>query len=344
MTKSTSAATRRIVRHPVAIAACLLLALAGCGGDGGGDESSDLVALTTSNRDATAHATAASIGALDAAGAGQINDASGDRAKALSFTGAWVPGHLLDALQRAVTQRRLRSDSIRPLASQALPPENCAIAGTVTLSVDDRDNSGSLTVGDGIGMVFANCQDDDTVVLDGQVSATMTRVTSDSSFGMRMTMQQAAQRAVNGRHEVVVNGTVQAEFDAIANSERLSLTTQGPVTSSLRTHLPYTDTVTLENGFTQVSTYDLPTALSSTTVSGRVTSATAGGSFDLRTTSPIVIGDVDPYPRSGAVAMNGSTGAMQLTAQSTSNVVIELDAGGDGTYEDRQVQTWDWLF
>ena len=46
-------------------------------------------------------------------------------------------------------------------------PQACMVSGMVTLSWDDRDNNGDFSVGDVLGFVFSDCQDDDTEVLNG---------------------------------------------------------------------------------------------------------------------------------------------------------------------------------
>jgi hypothetical protein len=124
----------------------------------------------------------------------------------------------------------------------------------------------------------------------------------------------------------------------------MTLSADGPVTALVLTHLPFDDTVTLQSGFIQGTTHDYSLGRSTSTLTGVMESATAGGSFAVSTLTPVELYDADRYPRAGAVQMRGSTGVMNLQILSTEQVQVELDANGDGIFESSTPQTWEWLF
>ena len=125
-----------------------------------------------------------------------------------------------------------------------------------------------------------------------------------------------------------------------------------PNSLALRVTTPvYSDTVTLLDGYTVDSNYDrtaLPpggTVAGRTTssASGKVASASAGGFVLVQTVEPIVQYDIDAYPRSGRLTAVGNTGSVQVTVLSTTQVRIELDADGNRSYEASKLVAWDQL-
>jgi hypothetical protein len=116
------------------------------------------------------------------------------------------------------------------------------------------------------------------------------------------------------------------------------------VTAQVLTHLPFDDTVTLQSGFVQDTTHDYSNSRSTSTLTGVMESAKAGGSFAVATLTPIQLYDTDVYPHAGVVEMRGNTGVMNLRVLSSEQVQVELDANGDGVFESSTPQTWDWLF
>lgn len=61
----------------------------------------------------------------------------------------------------------------------------------------------------------------------------------------------------------------------------------------------------------------------------------------LTTTSPWLTRNGATYPYSGQMLIAGQTGSkIRITAVSSSNVRLELDATGDGVYEESKVVTW----
>lgn len=350
--------------HRFNIQRCALLAafaggLAACGGVGGGAPPPPPVTLklTAANGDTVAHATAAGLLSFGSSvmlpyGADTGASAQAMSARALGGNGpavssTWLPQRVLVVLSQASRPdaRLARSGAERPLALISEGPMPCGIAGTSTFSFDDADNDSYLDVGESFTFAFDNSQDSAAQVLDGSLGGTITRVNSDGTqFGATMTLAGLSQQATNGRHGVTLSGRLLMDYRQTSETtESMNLRVDGPVIIAVRTHLPYDDTVTLQNDFAQNSTYDLTLGRTTSAVSGVMDSTVARGRFAVATPTPFEVDDSEVCPRAGVVTMTGRTGTMTLRALSADLVQVELDANGDGIYETGTPQTWDWL-
>lgn len=54
--------------------------------------------------------------------------------------------------------------------------------------------------------------------------------------------------------------------------------------------------------------------------------------------------DAEAFARSGQIDAVGKNGSLQLTALPSGSVRIDLDANGDGQFEQTKTVTWDWIF
>jgi len=342
--------SKRHVLSATALAAVAAMsgALVGCGGDGGDDDVTPVVTLdlTPANSETVGHATAAGFMAFGSTVMMPLGGGT-DRATALasSGSGTWLPPRVVSGLLQAMGGAA-RSGVARPLAVIDLGTTPCEVAGTTTMSFDDSDNDGMLDVGEVFTFVFNNCQDNAASVTSGSMSGTVTRINdSRTAFDAGITLSSLAQKAVDGSHSLTLNGSVRIGYRALSETaEQMKLSADGAVTALVLTHLPFDDTVTLQSGFVQDSTHDYSVGRSTSTLTGVMESAKAGGSFAVSTMTPIELYDTDSYPRVGEVTMRGRTGVMNLRVLSTEQVLVELDANGDGTFESSTPRTWDWLF
>jgi hypothetical protein len=336
----------------LAVLVMLSGALVGCGGDSDddGDDSAEpstvTLDLNAGNSDTVAHATGAGLMAFGSTVLMPL-DAGADRATALASTGtgSWLPPRVVDSLLRALLGAT-NADKARPLAVIDLGTTPCSVAGTGTMSFDDTDNDGLLDVGEVFTFVFNNCQDNAASVTNGSMSGTITRINdSETAFDARLALVELAQRSVDNRHSLTLNGNVLLGYRALSETEeQMKLSVDGAMTALVLTHLPHDDTVTLQSGFAQDTIYDYNLGRSTSTMKGVMESAKVDGSFAVSTLTPIELFDTDAYPRVGTVEMRGRTGIMNLRALSSGQVQIDLDANGDGTFESSTPQTWDWLF
>lgn len=337
-----------------AVPGAIALALAGCGGGGGGGGTPPPPPLTLTidagNSDTVAHASAGSVLAmspvqtlpLSALGASNRSSAQGWAGPQRSgwlgrvLAAAWPAGHAKTLAAGAARTR--------PLAVEGPFEEPCAVSGSVSVTYDDHDDDGTPSPGDVLTMAFNACKDSVDETVDGVVAATYLEIGS-TSLRSRMTMTELWDRT--SRHGTKTTGSAELYYEMVSASQDLTrMTADGPITASVSTHLPYTDTLTLRSGFVAELAYDGSTGMSNLRVSGIADSRTAGGSMEVTTQagSPIAQGDSERYPSAGVVQVRGKTGTVTLTVLSTDSVRVELDADDNGTPESSSAVAWDWLF
>ena len=105
-----------------------------------------------------------------------------------------------------------------------------------------------------------------------------------------------------------------------------------------------TDSETL-TAYSSAQTFDgrVSPAPYTMTAAGTLDSTRIGGVVDYST--PVTFSGVDTgYPTAGVLLIEGQNSAARLVAQANGvDVVIEIDADGDGTFEGSTVTTWDEL-
>lgn len=336
--------------HLVFVAA-LTASVAGCGGGGDGQPPPTLE-ITPTNSDRVGHFTAAGIFALltPLRSPGMLSLA-GDKAQPAAWSGRPF------ALLQFHTQRMTAGDGRKgPLAAFSTGDLPCNFGGTLSLTRDDLDNSGAgPTTGDVDTLVYKNCVGTVSETLNGTVTVTYTQI-GDTSASYRVALAQFSDVTTN--HSLTVNGSYLLEESSAAASmvTDTTMTANGQVVVSVTTHLPFTDTVTLYDGFVLQERYDasvLPPpgnpnparGQSSSTLTGRLESASAGGTVDVSSaaSAPIIKHRAEAYPRSGTVQVKGKKGTLMLTALSADSVRLDLDANDDGSIESTTAATWDWL-
>jgi hypothetical protein len=330
----------------VAVALALMAGLTACGGGGGGGGDQppavQMIDLTAGNMETAAHAAATGPFALGLSSAADIATGAGPNGA------GGVYASILATLRGGTLGERMRvaSARVRPLALYSMQ-QDCLVSGTMTLSWDDRDNNGDLSVGDGMGFTFNGCQNDATQVIDGSANVDLTRIDLNAAeltgFAGRMTMTGLAGRGLDGGHAYTVDGVVLVDFaQSSPTTESMRVTTDGEVTVNVQTHR-FTDTVTLLSGYVNASIYDAVQMRGSNTFDGTFRSRAAGGTMKATTPAPFVDLASDAYPSSGTLRVTGNKGTLNVRALSSTDVRIELDGNDDGVFEAGQTETWDWL-
>lgn len=319
------------VLRPIALGVLMTLGLAGCGGGGGGGSPpvGDLT-VTAANQDSVARSGMVALQAGVLGGGGGVAVA-GDAASRLL----------------AVSRKRIAA---------VLPPEVdfCTYAGSTTTVLDDRDNSGDATVGDIATITYSDCSDVPGEVTNGGMTVSFTSAQVNT---LPVVIGGSVSTSNLNTQTATSSVTAQGSFDLLVRIDSLtvsSLRVSVPTAFTLAIDTPsYTDTVTLRAGYVLDSAYDgaaLPpggasvSGRTTTTARGGVASAAAGGYVQVNTLQPFVQYNVDPYPRSGRFEALGRTGAVQATVLSTSQVQIDLDADGNGSFEASKTVNWSDFF
>ncbi len=343
--------TRQLTWNVVRLAwvAALGVSLTSCGGGGDGGNGPQYIDLTAANRDTVGHATAAGILAVSPTGLIPLTSSPA----AAGRTWAQAVGQ---ALRQPLGAEGATTRNGRERALALIGPvvQACMLGGTMSLSVDDRDNNGAPSVGDVLTIVYSNCRDTASETLNGTVAATYTQLVSSPVplVSARLNMTQLSD--VTPKHSLTLDGVVLFDYSQPTSStEHINMTSSGQVVAAVTTHL-FTDTVTLQNGFVVAESYDASVApppgstvpgRTASTASGSLASAKAGGIVDVSIAAGTAMTkySADDYPYSGVAQVKGRKGTLLLTALSANSVRLDLDDNDDGVFESTYTDRWDWL-
>ena len=290
-------------------AALVLSALAACGGGGGGGHPlPSEVAVTAANQMPVARAALGSV--LSGAVGGPL-------------------GPTAAAPQSAAQVSLRRVAAVGRKSVQAGTPVALCVTGSATAT---PTSATSATID------FVNCDVGGGVFFGGRMGINYTAVTATalsadvalSSF----TIQEPAidyAATMNGAFSfTAVDGTVTASLDMTVPEWLEVGVTFGAVA----------DTFTLLDHYTISSVYTVASTLTSTTATGPVASATAGGFVRVSTPQPLLQLDAETYPHAGRMLVTGVRGRLQASVLSETNVQVELDENGDGTFEASTTVAW----
>ncbi len=360
-----------IHRRRALFAAAATSLLAACGG-GGGDSPAPApspgpvaVQIAAANQDAVARvaanvavsaATTGAVAPLAADGSGP-GTATGikqpARSNVPSLAGLTSVAGVLQRFNEYALQPRLAlagavSAAAGPVRALALvtQTEACGASGNVTITINDADNSSSVTAGDSIGFAFNACRSGAGETLDGGLQLTIGTVTGANLSG---TLTYAQLTLATTEARFAINGSVTLSYTEVG-----TLATYRTVVGSggLSTRVdapPFSDEISLRGGFEQVVTSDRAavapgssvTGLNTARIDGSFSTLQIGGVVTVATVTPFARYTVDPYPRAGQLTVSGANGSrLRVTALSTTTVRIELDANGDGSYEQTRDLPW----
>ena len=318
--------------------ATLLATLAACGG-GGGDSPSqpggDKVTITSANQDQVVRASVnagLSVSTAQNRAGGSSPASVADRSHALGT----VMQRAMSAAQ--ASRKGIASATVHPSVSgnETLA---CGVSGTLTVSVDDRDANNALSSGDVISVSFAQCKDTASSSINGAITIsltgtpTATQLTASANFQNVAVVEDGVTSTIAGSVTVAENDT---DLDTVTT---LSVGSGGLTASTASSS--YNDSVSFAAGF--VIQTDEATSGASTTVSlsGTMTAQSLGGSITISTPQALVQLSSDTYPSAGQVIVTGASGsAVRVTVLDNTQVKVDLDANGDGTYESTATVAW----
>jgi hypothetical protein len=323
--------TRRVVLNTLSVA--ILLTLGACGGGGdGGPAPGPTIDIGLANYVTVGRATAAGISGVSPTGMMVplgVSKSGPGRVMAM-----WL--HPLSKRVALASAQRLA-----PLAVYGPSTYACSIGGTVTETDYDNDNSGDWSVGDSATFNYNKCQDTLGETSDGTWSMTITQA-SASSGSAHLAFSNMSY--VTPRHSMTLNGSTDYVLTTPSPTvETYQTTSSGSMTIALSTHTGYTDTVTLLDGFVVYATYDEAVGTTVSTASGLLQSQAAGGVVQVNTpaATPLKEYDADAYPSSGTMQVKGMSSSLLITAVSATDVRLDVDANGDGTFESGSTMLWD---
>lgn len=213
----------------------------------------------------------------------------------------------------------------------------CQVAGTVTIS-GDLANPLTLTAGDTINVVSANCDDGLGEVVDGTLAFTVDSFAGDllaGAYELTMSMLLSNFQVTTAGDVLTSNGDVAATLDTFAAPLVSAAVSGASLTidsnSGSETLSNYSSAQTVDAGL-QPSPYTLDSSgmLDSSALSGTVTYST-----------PVTFQGFDTnFPNSGELLISGDNSSARLIAVDDVNVRIEIDTDGNGTVDETIDTTW----
>lgn len=213
---------------------------------------------------------------------------------------------------------------------------DCDGGGTVTISADIADLP-TLSPGDVFAVVFDMCNDGLGTVTDGRLDYVIDSINGDflgGSYDLTMTLALGNFQVATAADVLTSNGDVTVTLNTV-NAPAVSASVSGnsltvDANASSETQTNFSSVQTLDAGVSP-SPYTMSTSgtLDSTQLPGVVSYSTP----------EIFMGFDNDYPSSGQFLVTGSSSSARLTAEGV-NVLIEIDADGDGIYEEMINTSW----
>jgi hypothetical protein len=318
-----------------------LTLLAACGGssnDGGNAGTPPPPASLAISAGNAAEVSGAAYGA--ATSSGELTDLSGS---------AGIMGGGAGSFSKATVNGQVKA-TVGGLAQQVpigSGPVDCLVNGTVDISGDIQDpiavTAGILTPGDTFSVEYVACDDGVGEILDGRIDM----VVGDPFTG----------NISNGAYELTMDIEI-SNFQVTTATD--VITSNGDTSTTLNTlAAPYIEASVGGNSITvdaNAGSETLSAYSSEQTFDGRVAPApytmAAAGTLDstqiggvVDYSTPVTFEGVDTgYPTAGVLLVEGENSAARLVAQANGvDVVIEIDADGDGVFEDTINTTWEAL-
>jgi hypothetical protein len=314
---------------------CVLMTACGGGGSGGsssgGTNVLPAVAITDANSPQVATTAQSGTNARNfGANSAQSGGATNNQVTVLGL--AKIAG------ARAAGDRRFATATLAP---RTIP---CS-TGSVTGTLNDADNSGGASVGDGVALVFNNCfESRDGTTTNGNSSLTLTEFSGDPfsatpgwRFGANIafTNFSVSTARAGGTENVSLSGNLafsETGIDASTSTGTLS-TNDFIITDS-------GDSVTLSN-YSLTFTQNNATNAYSVSGQGKVSSRTLNGSFDFVIPQGQPLTGTDPNPPdSGVIRVTGQNSNATVTAIGNEQVRLEVDSNNDGVTDNTRVFAW----
>jgi hypothetical protein len=301
--------------HSQISASVAALLLAACGGGGGGSpeptSARASVTISAANQDAVASAALNAVfGASSASLSAPLG--SGDRAfaavaDATAAAGATTQPRSLgtplldlavDAALAPLHERSLVKTALsaRPLGT-VTASQPCAAGGSITVTLNDTDNSQAPSAGDSAAVAFNQCRQSAGELVNGSISLTYSALTvTPARTDIAATLSFANLTALSADGTRSIGGSI-----SLSASKQGAITTAqlvagaGGLTVSATTPT-YADTVTLAGGLTIAATVDQAAVppgggaagLRTLRVDGSVSSTRlAGGTIVISTVTPV---------------------------------------------------------
>ncbi len=312
-----------------------ILVVIGCGDssyNGSSDDNDGGVGPNTGTNITSANATTvlkvSYEAAQSSAGLGDLSGETGFIAAGPNNV-AKVGGRLFASAGSMVTTSQV------PLPDQI---SDCDGGGTVTISADIADVfTPTLSPGDVFAVVFDMCDDALGTVTDGRLDYVIDAFNGDflgGFYDLTMTLTLGNFQVATAADVLTSNGDVTVTLNTV-NAPAVSASVSGnsltvDANASSETQTNFSSALTLDAGISP-SPYTM-------TASGTLNSTQLSGAVNYSTPT-LLQGFDNDYPSSGQFLVTGDNSSVRLTAEGVT-VLIEIDADGDGIYEEMINTTW----
>lgn len=325
------------------ISITLLAACGGGGGGGGGGASGSAdgsnvqfpntpLVLTRANYEPVSQAVVGSMNGLFVLSSSSSSLLTG---VALETPPAWMPA-LLSQVKNIKTWSVVSTAVLTGVEISA--SDACTYGGNANASVNDANNNDELDAGDSMSISFANCAISSTERISGSFSMVVNSYSDGYYLSADISMSLNNFSVVSGNTSASAAGDMRLRIQESStnttylissNSIRSSTSVSGVTKSTSMTGVSMT--LNESNSGNEQLTFSATLAMPSF----------ANQFVVLTTTSPWLMRNGANSPYAGQMLIAGEAGSkIRITAVSTSNVRLELDAAGDGAYEESRVVTW----
>lgn len=308
--------------------------LAGCGGGGGGSNFSGStpaqpVAITQAN---AADVAGATLGALE--GVAVLSDF----ALYLAFA-------LIAPAESVATAAAAGGGAPGP---RLVETQECLVTGEVVVTTN-IDTPGTLVRDDTIELDFDDCNDGEGFIIDGVLELQVDAFDGDLASGFFLLETDATldRLLITADGESLrLDGETTLDIDTRAE-ELLSVAVAGAsldveVNGAAGTLSDFF--LTVDTSIADPDDWEYATAAGGTLASEALGTSQADGEVTFETIDPLVQRDSQEFPLEGQLEIFGDRGSSVLVTDSAGNeVLLDVDADGNGQYEATIATTWEAL-
>ena len=246
--------------------------------------------------------------------------------------------------QLSKTPGRIANASVQAVGATQTFTEQCAGGGTLTVVENDRNGNQQADAGDSVVLTANNCSFDGEV-LNGELSVILNSTTGNLDgypYTLSGTLSYKNLTAQSSTTRVVANGSMTMNIDARGDfNQSVALAIDSFAVSSTYAGVTSSQTLTKYDTSLKVSPVGSGATWTSS-VRGTLTSSTIDSkAVSIDTPVAFVRSSSQAYPASGQAIILGAAGSkVRVTATSATNVTIDLDADGNGTYETTVTKRW----
>jgi hypothetical protein len=323
---------------PIYLAAFAAAALlSACGGGGGSDSASgapslpapgNSLGITSSNYQQVAEVSLASSAYLLDTG---------------SFGLGGGPGARSAASPRLAQAQQGQEGRALPLGTST-NSLSCAQGGSLFVSFNDQNNNANLDAGDSLSIDARSCREDGQLLQGGlsMTAKTFSGSFGGSSFSGALQMGLSDFTVTEGSDRTSASGSFELQVAVGSGNSELNLVVDKLTLSGVERGLIFSHQVqdarlSLRSNAAGVSTSSIAATVSSNRLDGK--------SVRIETLNPLTLQPGADYPSGGQLVISGDARSkLRLTPQSATQVLLEVDADGDGTFEGRYTKAWSELY